>query len=99
MIPSLLEASFFVENALSDLSFSQHDSHAANADRRRRENQRANQRLKLKRNYIFILLKPFKKEYLSNLFTFHRLFADILFQKRDKNRATLSHIVFVCTKA
>ena len=68
-----IKSALFVENALSDSSFSQHDNHAANADfkdRRRRENQRANRHLNYERNYVFSLLKPFKKENLSNLFTF-----------------------------
>ena len=81
-----IKSPLFVENALIDSSFSQHDSHAANADfkeRHRRENQSANRRLNYGRNYVSSLAKPFKKENLSNLFTFHRPFADNLVQNRD----------------
>ena len=43
--------------------------------------------------YVFSLLKQFQKENLSNLFSFLRLFADILLQNHDKNSTTLCRVV------
>ena len=93
-----IKSTLFVENALSDSSFSQHDNPAANADFKDRHRYRKKSESESTLKLRVLLLKPFKKENSSNLFTFHRLFVNILLQNRDKNSTTLYRVVFVCTK-